>query len=88
VKATAEAKAANDRLARLDATMKTACDVVAVLDKTAEIAKNVGDVSEIKPLKYGGMTWTSVRALMTRLTQEQKNCADARRAVEEARKKP
>lgn len=84
---TAEAEAARKRLERLDRQMRTACDLVAVLDKTAELARRMGELSHDKRLTYGGMTWTSVRALMIRLTQERRNCDDARRAVEEARRR-
>ena len=84
---TREAAAANARLARLDRRMKTACDMVAVLDKTAEVAQTAGEISRNNRLTYAGMTWTSVRSLMTRLTKERQKCDDARRAVDEARRR-
>jgi hypothetical protein len=86
-RANAEVAAANANLARLDRRMTAACNTVAFLDQAAQAAELAGDVTQAKPLSFGGQTWTSVRALMTQLTREKKNCADARRAVEEARRR-
>lgn len=85
-RAAAAAATANAKLDRLNNIMKKSCDAVEVLDATAQVANRAGEISANKPLQYGGMTWTSVRNLMTALTKERRNCDDARKAVAAARK--
>jgi hypothetical protein len=84
---TAEANRANERLQRLNFAMTRACNAAELLDVTADIAQTAGEVSFRHPLSYGGLTWTSVRAIMSRFSNEKRNCESARRAVADNRRR-
>lgn len=87
-RATAIANQANANLQQLNARMNSACAAASMMDRTASVAQTVGEISSYKPFQFGGMTWTSVRQIMSRLTSERANCANAQRAVANARRSP
>jgi len=84
---TAEANRANQELERANLAMVRACQRVAILDQTADLASIAGEVSNRKPLLFAGMYWTSIRAIMSALTNERRNCEAARRAMADNRRR-
>lgn len=83
----AEARKANEHFERLNKRMVSACNAAAVMDNTAKAASAAGEVTQFKPLKYGGRTWTSVRDISKAVTKERRNCDDARRALASAQRR-
>jgi hypothetical protein len=80
-----EAIAARRRMERLDRIMNRACNMASIADQAAQIAAE-RPVNPRNPVTVAGVTWTSVRGIMSTLTRERRNCESARQAVEAARR--
>lgn len=62
---------ANERLNRANLRMQKACSTVEVLDQAAELASEQGPNVNVVA---AGVTWRSLRAIMSALTREKRNC--------------
>ena len=81
----ANSTAVNAKLAKLNANMKTACDLMDGANALANTAKVAGVISPAKPLLAAGTVWTSVTSVMAYLTKTTRGCEEARQAVEAAK---
>lgn len=75
---------AQERLDRANLKMQKACSAVSALDQAAKVASKQGRNVNVVAV---GVTWTSVRAIMSALTREKRNCESARQEVDQARRR-
>jgi hypothetical protein len=79
--ATRQQKYYEERLNSANRRMQKACSTVEALDQAARIASNQGSNVNVKA---AGVTWRSLRAIMSALTRERRNCESARQEVARA----
>ncbi|MFN0278705.1 MAG: hypothetical protein ACKVRN_08890 [Pyrinomonadaceae bacterium] len=64
--------------------MHRTCQTYEVLDQTADLASAQGRTMHIQA---AGVTWTTLRALLSAVTRERQKCESARRDFESARRR-
>lgn len=75
---------AQERLNRANLRMQRACTAMEALDQAAELAAAQHPNVHVQA---AGATFYSVRAVMSALTRERRNCESARQEVERARRR-
>jgi hypothetical protein len=82
-----DAERANAQLAQLNQRMSQACEAMDAANRLANAASVAGSITQVKPLSWGGRTWTSVTSIMSYVTGTRRGCEEARSAVAAARQR-